>query len=293
MRGRIVPNVFLVGAPKCGTTTLYELLEPHPEVYCPIDKEIDYFGEDIPRPGPRLTYDAYLERFARGDGYRRVVDGTTSYLSSERAPHEILERSPEARILVMLRDPVQVAQALHGQRLVLGREDDPDFVAVMEAEAGGRRRRGVWSPPYREKVRFGEQLARYVNVFGEDRTHVIFLDDLRANPAETYRKVLRFLAIDTTHRPRLVTANRAKRVRRPRVAALVRKPPGVISRLVRKLPRWQYRAVNRALEHLWADHAPRPELPFALRASLTAELVPDIELLERLTGRDLSRWKEP
>jgi len=292
------PNTFVVGAPKCGTTAVTRLLEGHPEVFVAGRKDIHFFGSDLDFCGrtPELEAD-YRARFLEGAGRPARVDSSVWMLASTRAAAEIAAFEPAARIVVLLRHPVEAMQALHDQLRLngLGDENEPDFARALALEPA--RAAGQDLPPgtplpmalqYRANVRFATQLARYDAVFPREQIHVILQDDLKRAPAETAAALFAFLGVDPSVSAAPRAVNTRKEVRseglRRLIAAL---PPG----LKGALPAGWRVGLRRLLRRWNSRHAPRPPLDPALRARLVAELRPEVEALERRLGRDLFAWK--
>ncbi len=292
------PDFFIVGAFKAGTTALYEYLRAHPQVFMPFHKEPMYFGADLDARYARMTREEYLSLFAEARTDQRVGEASPWYLYSTMAASEIQEFNPEAQIIVMLRNPVDVMHAQHAQLLFNHREDLADFEAALAAEAdrrtgrripaGALRREALF---YRHSVRFTEQLERYIDLFGWERVHVIVFDDFRDRTAETYADVLRFLGVDSGFRPDFEVRNPNRRVRSAALQRAVFRPRGALRRMVPWLRRFPL--VHRVRDALVnANSAPEARAPMdpRLRTRLTAELAPEIEALGRLIGRDLSAW---
>jgi hypothetical protein len=296
------PNLFLVGAPKCGTTALHGWLSTHPDVFMG-RKEAHFFGSDeIWRFGSRRTLDQYVEFFAAATTQRYVGDACSWYLYSPVSAREIAAMAPDARFLVMLRNPVDQMHAQHSQQMRNGAEDIADFAAALDAELD--RRAGHRIPPtcgfprrllYREIVDFAEQLTRYFDVFGRDRVHVVRCDDVTRDPGAAYRQVLEFLDIDPDHRPQFDVVNPNRRARSLRAAAFFARPPAVARAVAgaliphegaRKVVRRRIRNLNLVVE-------PRPPIDPALRSRLQRELAPKVRALEELLGWDLRAWREP
>ena len=292
------PDFFIVGAFKAGTTALYEYLGQHPQVFMPFHKEPMYFGADLDARYERMSEADYLRLFEDAQPGQRVGEASPWYLYSTSAAREIADFSPDARIIVMLRNPVDVMHAQHSQLLFNQREDLVDFTDALNAEperregrripAGALRREALF---YRHSVRFSEQLARYFDVFGRDRVHVIVFEDLRDRTAEAYRGVLEFLGANPDFRPRLEVENANRRVRMAALQRAIYRPPGPLRRIVPWLRRFPL--VHRVRDMLVAaNSAPESRRPMdpELRRHLTEEMAPEVEALGRLIGRDLSAW---
>ena len=292
------PDFFIVGAFKSGTTALYHYLGQHPQVFMPFHKEPLFFGDDLTRRYGRMSEADYLALFRDARPGQRVGEASAWYLYSTSAAREIAAFSPDARIIAMVRNPVDVMYAEHSQLIFNVEEDLLDFAEALEAEQF--RRRGERMPPgplrpetlfYRHSVRFAEQLQRYLDVFGPERVHVVVFDDFRDDTAGAYRGVLEFLGVDASFVPDFAVRNPNKRVRFPRLQRLVYQPPRPLLRLVPRLRRSPI--VHRAREavlRLNSSAVRRQEMDPELRSRLTAELAPEVERLAGLIGRDLSAW---
>jgi hypothetical protein len=295
------PNCFLVGAPKCGTTALYDVLRRHPAVFLPACKEPHFFGSDLAGRWfvrDRAAYTALFAGAAR-TGVRCVGDASVFYLYSRRAAREIAAACPDARIVVALRDPVTVMHALHAQLYYNGNEDIADFGAALDAEPMRRRTRQAPNanyPPdvlwYREVARFADQVERYLDVFGRQHVHVVLHDDLVGCAGPTLRALLRFLDLDEAPALGLRTVNAAKGVRSARLHRLLMSPPARARRVVcRVVPGSARAGIVRAIQAANTRRGRRAPLDPLLRARLRAEFAPQVERLGVLIGRDLSAWK--
>lgn len=292
-----MPDFFIVGAPKCGTTAMYEYLRQHPGIFMPFHKEPMYFGTDLTKRYGKMSEEDYLRLFDGAVTGQRVGEASAWYLYSRTAAEEIAAASPEARIVVMFRDPVDVMHAQHSQMLFSEQEDIVDFGQALGAEddrvAGRRLPPGPIRPEnlfYRRMVRFAEQLERYLDVFGRNRVHVIIHEDLRADLAGVYRNLLGFLEVDPDFVPDFTPANENKRVRSRWLQRLIWNPP-LLRHLIPVLRRFRIaHALRSRLLGMNSRKAARAPMDPDLRAALREELAPEVDRLGRMIGRDLSAW---
>jgi hypothetical protein len=292
------PDFFIVGTFKGGTTALYDYLGQHPGVFMPFHKEPLFFGDDLTRRYGRMTPSQYADLFREAEPGQIAGEASAWYLYSTSAAREIHDFNPEARIIVMLRNPVDVMYAQHSQLLFNVEEDIADFGQALLAEAD--RRAGRRLPPgplrvenlyYRHSVRFAEQLRRYLDAFGGDRVHVIIHDDLRRDTPGVYRSALEFLGVDPNFEAWFDVVNPNKRVRSRLLQRLVYQPPRPILRAVPWLRRFPL--VHRLRESVLGINSSaqrRPPMNPSLRHSLELELAPEVAELGALIGRDLSHW---
>lgn len=216
------PNLFIIGAPKCGTTSLANWLAEHPQVHCSTIKEPHFFNHDygFRRPMTLAQYEA-LFADARRD-HRIIFEASVRYLYSRIAIPAIQAYADDPRFIVMLRNPVSMAPSLHGQTLFNGDEDEPNFERAWELQP--RRLYGDCIPKrcrdpqllqYGQQCKLGEQLRRLYRQVPEDRVHVIQLERVQAAPRDEWLRLLGFLGIDDDGRQVFPTANSAKVRRMP------------------------------------------------------------------------------
>ena len=293
------PDFLIVGAFKSGSTALYEGLRRHPQIFMPFHKEPLYFGDDLTRRYGRYTEAEYLHLFDPAKSGQKSGEASTWYLYSVSAAREIHDFNPDMRIMVVLRNPVDVMYAEHSQLIYNVIEDIPDFAEALAAEPDRRAGRRIPSGPinienlfYRHSVRFAEQLERYFDVFGRERVHVMLWDDLRRDGATAVRGALDFLGVDSSLAAAPPNANENKRVRSPLLQRLIFAPRLLLplAPFLRRFP--LVRAIRTRMLDMNSEAKPRAPMDPQLRRQLLAEFKPDIERLASLIGRDLSAWLE-
>jgi hypothetical protein len=225
-----VPDFFIVGHPKCGTTALYETLRGHPQIYMPDGKEPWFFAPELhvrtpPRPeGTPRTLEQYLSLFVAAKPQQRVGEATALYLWSQTAAARIAEVQPAARIIAILREPASFLRSLHLQFVQTYVETEGDLRKALSLE--DERRAGRSIPPrtywpqallYSDHVRYVEQLRRYHEAFGPENMLILIYDDFRAENEATVRSVLRFLEVDDSAPIEVPHANPTVRARSQRL----------------------------------------------------------------------------
>ncbi|WP_339950945.1 sulfotransferase [uncultured Albimonas sp.] len=300
------PNLFLVGAPKCGTTALAQYLSEREDVFFCAPKEPFFLADDI--PGLReMTFlpdeAAYLKLFEGADPARHaiVAEGSTAYLRSTRAIPAALAMSPEARFIAMLRDPVKIAHGYHMEQIYDRNEDIEDFETawrLQDARAAGQ----AISPharipaflQYHETACIGDQLERFFEAVPAERRLVLLQEDLLTAPRETWTKVLAFLGLPDDGRSEFPPVNPSRKHRFPWLANLVLDPPGPLKRPVYALRSWMVRTRPPIIEKIKASlrkEQAREALSPEFEAELRVLFLPEVEKVEALLGRDLSAWK--
>jgi Sulfotransferase family len=301
-----VPDFFIVGQPKSGTTALYEILRRHPQVYMPALKEPVFLASDVAaglrwptvRARPR-TLEEYLALFAPAKPDQRAGEASSLYLWSHYAAANIARLQPGARIVAILREPASFLRSLHLQMLQDHSETESDLRKALALEddrrQGKRVPRSCPRPPalfYSEYVRYVDQLRRYGALFSPEQVLVLIYDDFRADNEGTARAVLRFLDVDDTLPIDVTEANPTVRLRskqldevvqgvstgRGPVVRAVKKPLKTLSS--RRLRHGALRLARRRI--LYAQpRAPEEEVMIELRRGFREEVVALGEYLDR------------
>jgi hypothetical protein len=302
------PDFFVVGAPRCGTTSLCKYLSRNPQVCFSQPKEPHYFTWLDHEPSPAELRRDYLDRYFPHceDAHCAVGEGSVSYLYVPEAIERIRRLNPEARFIAMVRNPLQMLPSYHLKMLYLLQEDAADFGAAWARMP--ERARGVGVPKfcldprlliYSEVGKLGEQVQRLYDVAGRERSHVVVFDDLASDPLGVYRRVLEFLGVEydgQTHFERKY-ASRTYRHRWLQQLLYVPAVRGgkVVDSLQRRTRKYKADGTRRKswLKRL-ASWNKIPASPAPLTAEMRAvvgdALRPDVEHLSKLLDRDLRHW---
>jgi hypothetical protein len=233
--GARVPDFFIVGQPKSGTTALYRMLRGHPQIYMPELKEPLFFASDL-RPDAQAgakrhsvrpdTYEEYLALFAAATPEQRLGEASSSYLRSHVAAGAIAQAQPSARIIAILREPASFLRSLHLQRLREHVESEPDLAVALSLEEHRRQGHKAHARDrpqmllYSDFVHYVEQLRRYDAVFEPQQMLVLIYDDFRQDNERTMHSVLRFLDVDDAAPLEVLEANPTVAVRSERLDRL-------------------------------------------------------------------------
>ncbi len=311
-----MPDFFIVGHAKCGTTALYHMLRLHPQIYMPDNKEPRFFAPELwsrfsDRAAPaakRLhTLDGYLELFAQARPDQRVGEATTAYLRSVSAASRIAQAQPSARIIAILREPADFLRSFHLQLVKSNVETQRDLrraLALEQSRREGKRiPRACHTPAtllYSDHVHYVEQLRRYHAVFSPEQVLVLIYDDFRRDNEATMRRVIDFLEVDATAPIESIETKRVKAVRAVGLHQLAngvrvaRRNPAGASRLARTVNALTPGALRSdAFRSLWRRvvyAAPRPP-DDELMLELRRRFKPEVVALSDYLGRDLvSLW---
>lgn len=277
---------------------MYTYLRQHPKIFMPDQKEPHFFGSDlqwIHYTPPSI--EEYFALFSNAKPYQKVGEASVYYLYSKKAPFEIHAFAPKAKIIIMLRNPIDMMYSLHGLLTYNLQEDITDFQEALKAE--NDRKQGKRIPPqcaglhyllYKDVARFYEQVKRYFDVFGRDHLHVIIYDDFKKHTAKVYRETLQFLGVSEDFEADFKVVNVHKVARSKKVMQWVSSSSPVVS-IVRKLvPQKIRRKVGLGIVRLNTKHVPRPPLSPEVREELVKEFYAEIVQLSHLLERDLTHW---
>jgi hypothetical protein len=304
------PNFFIVGAPKCGTTAMFEYLRQHPDIFMYPYKESNFFADDLkkqPHSYSPEAIDKYLSRF-KGLGDEAIVgDASIWHLYSEAAPLKIKEFNPDTKILIMLRNPVEQMHSLHSQLVYGGIEPLASFQQALQAEAQRKTARSIEkiSPDvtnlsykcllYREIASFSVQVSRYLEVFDTPNIHIVLFDELKQDAKATYEQVLNFLNVETCFSPefRVFNSNKVRRFNGKFLQRVRTHPTNLW--LVRTFLSPSVREVmGRNMGKVWSKlnsiERPRTSVDITLKKKLLIEFTEETRKLGHLLNRDLSSW---
>ncbi len=300
------PDVLIIGAPKAGTTALHAALARHPQIFAsPVKEPKYYMCADAPPPAYAGPGDAHSQQewvwrrrdyaalFADAPEEALRLESTPFYMYLPNARRRIADELPEARLIAVVRDPIDRAYSNWMHLWVDGLEPCPDFVTAWHAE--DERVEKGWAPfwHYRRLGRYGEQLQDLFTLVDRERVLVLRYWQLVSKPTETLNRVCRFLGI-AEDRIGQVPADNS----RPFVGPGLRTT--VIGQAIRSgaalgqhLPPTFWRRASKplvaALQFRGSRH--RPALPPEQRAELLGDVAKDIALLEEVLGESFQDWR--
>ena len=299
-----LPDFFIIGAPKAGTTALHVALAAHPQVFMPRLKEPKFFLYDGSRPVPtRGPGDAHGTREViwRRDRYEALFAGappgrlrgesTAFYLQDPVALGRIRAEIPEAKLVAIVRDPVDRAYSNWLHLWADGLEPIGDFVTAFDAEE--QRIAAGWGYfwHYRRLGLYGKQVARALELFARDQLHLLRYRDLVDRPEATLNGVCDFLGLDGMQAASIPAENTrgfvAPSLRTKTVSPIIRTGARIGAHF--PPPVWRKASVP-LLRVLQRGGGRRPELSVDERRRLVAHFARDIALLERVTGNSYSDW---
>jgi hypothetical protein len=269
----------------------------------PAKKEPHFFARDLGSYPAIQTMEDYSALFMGAEPrHRRIGEASVYYLRSAVAVPNIIAFNPEARIIAMFRNPVDMVYSFHSQLLYWSEEIVADFETAWRLQEP--RSRGVDLPPksrgafllqYAEMARFGTQAERLLSAAPAEQVKLILYDDFAASPRQVYHDVVEFLGLPPDDRTEFPRINDNKRARVEWLRNLIRKPPPVLREAYREVKsrvgRKRLDAIRQGvIERLTVKERREPLSP-AFRAELVEEFRDEVALLGRVMGRDLGHWR--
>ena len=317
--------LFIVGAPRCGTTTMARWLQAHPQILFPFVKEPHFFtqfdlrGLDEAELRRRVEHDFLDHYFAEPEGEVSVgADCSVSYLYAPEQLEPVLKLWPDSRFVVGVRDPLFLLPSLHKRLIFTGDENIRRFEdawnAIPDRAAG---RRIPWSTieprwlRYDEAARYGTYVERLFNAVGKERCLVMLFDDLVADPAGQHRRLLEFAGLRQVPPPDLTAERGGKDVRSILLQQMLKRPPRVLLPYlasIRHHGRFDKKAGTKARNTapgsgskslrkrlLRWNRLPEQKqpVPLAVQREIQARFQGEVDKLGSLIGRDLSDWLQP
>ena len=299
-----IPNCFIIGAPKCGTSAMAAYLNEHPSVFFCNPKEPFYWCDDYPQLRNRHNLNSlqgYLELFAEAtDEHQVLAEGSTNYLASTTAVEEIMKFNPESRFIVMLRDPVEVVHAFHSEVLFSRIESEANFEHAWRLQTvrqSGRAIPAACEAPqflqYAAVAHFPRQLKRFFSRVPESQRHVVLFDDFVADTSKVYLECIEFLGLEPYQKDSFDVVNSSHQHRFEWLSNLVLRPPTPLRPFVnsfRKMARKFKGGMVERLKTLLRKPTRRAPLRPGFRHELERFFAPQIQETSKLLGRDLGMW---
>lgn len=311
----------VVGAPRCGTTSLASFIKNHPDVCFSSVKEPHFFAQyDLSKLSTadlrRRVADEYLSRYFSHstDSRQLLAEASVTYLYAPERMEPILRMWPDARFIIAVRDPLEMLPSLHRRLMYLGDETETDFArawGLSSERAQGRSIPRTCVEPrwlrYDQAGRLGTHVENFFRAVGRDRCVVVVFDDLESNPAALHHELLDFLGLSPQTAPELAPRRVSQGYRIGWLQRLLKRPP-IATRALLAGEAYRQRvtrlngtnpesAVVRAVlagrkKLLQWNRMPAPpiHLPDWLAGEIGESLAEEIGRLSALINRDLSHW---
>ena len=229
------PNLFIVGHPRTGTSSLHDYLDQHPDIFMSPIKEPNYFAKDFHAESDQFHQKAlyfpfrsekrYLKLYKDWGDEKIAGEASATNLFSELSATEIYRFNQHSKIIMSFREPVDFLYSYHSTAIFSLGEDIRDFQEALNSET--RRKQGnclskrVITPSwlyYSEFINYTQQLNRFLSIFDPGQIKVIIFDDFKTDTRKIYTEILDFLDVDSEFVPDFSVVNPYKRnVKWPRL----------------------------------------------------------------------------
>jgi hypothetical protein len=302
------PNLFIVGQPKTGTTALHQFLGQHPEIYMSSIKEPHFFCADFHLEsdrayGKQRFYDfrsesAYLQLFSKAKNVKVAGESSTNYLYSQVAAEKIYNFNPDAKIIIVLREPAKFLYSLHSHYVKFTEENEPDFLTALALETQRKQEEAlsprVTSPSYlyySQRVQYYQQVKRYCDRFKPEQIKVIIFEEFKSANEQIFREVLEFLGVEPNFTPEYSAINVNKEVKFKAVNNLINNP--LAKSISKNLLSQEFNDFVRdnVVEKLLWHQAPKAKIPEEIKLQLMQQYQPEVAKISELLQLDLlSKW---
>lgn len=295
------PNLFIVGHQKSGTSALYKFLKQHPDIFMSYIKEPFYFAEDLLEEKKQVmklpyytTKKGYMDLFRKWKNEKIAGEASTVYLYSKVAAKKIHDFNPDAKIIMMLREPVSYLYSLHMQGMISNGEDQ-DFETALKLEDD--RRKGKNLPNkyayrsyfyYSDWCKYSEHVQRYLKLFPKKNIKIIIFEDFKKDNIKIAKEVFRFLGVDDSFTPKVGVVNPSKKVRFPRLKFFLENSFNTVKRF---LPQKFHRLLAKSAGKILFKKQERVPLNAELKKQLMRKYKPEVARLSKLLNIDLEeKW---
>ncbi len=308
-----LPNFFIVGSAKSGTTSVYNYLKQHPDIFMSPIKETHHFSTDIDSKKFRPDYaanlnrnidtwlngdqrkeifhafindwDKYVKLFKHAENQKAVGEVTNSYLYSTAAATNIHAKFPDGKIIMILRNPVDRAFSHFLMDLKSGRETG-DFIDALKRDMAKPMKGWGISNVYFEIGLYYEQVKRYLEVFPKNQVKIILYDDYRNNAAKVLKEICEFLSINPAFEFEFSKEHNKAMLPKSSAVTLMMKQRGLKNFVKDFFPK----SLKKNLKKIFFTEKNLPKLSTDDRKYLVELYKTDIQNLSKLINRDLSNW---
>ena len=288
------PNLFIMGAPKCGTTSMVEWLSDHPEIYFSPIKEPHYYNTDHTH-NVVTNYNQYLNLFKNAsENHKIIAEASVWYLYSYEAIRNIiLDSSQDNKYIVMLRNPIEMAYSLHEQQVFNLNEPQKDFKRAWFLQEDRKENKSIAITTrdaklllYGEVCKLGKQVNRLLQYVDKKNVKFLILDDIKNDPMKVFDEVLEFLNVSTFVKTDFKAVNTAKVRKSKNIALLVK----LLGRLKKNIGITKGFGILNKSNQLNVSNIKRVSLSDDMKKILKDYFKEDVKLLSKVIDKDLSCW---
>jgi len=296
-------NFFIVGYPKAGTTSLYDYLKSHPGVFLPDIKEPHFHTVDFPGAREVSSLEDYQKLYSDALPSQIRGDASASVIHSDVALDRILELYPDARFILLVREPVASVSSFHGELLNNLNENIFDLEAAWSLQEA--RKNGTANIPatckeqrflqYRSIYNYRKQIPFFVNKVPEAQRLILVFEEFYSDPRAGYLKVLEFLGLEDDRRKNFDAVNVAKSHRYRWLAVLHRRLVNGNGFMYR-VTKWLFNKIGVRPSNIISSFNVKPAVKKAItndfKTKLHAIYQEDVSAIENALGREIKIWRQ-
>lgn len=296
------PNFIIAGAPKCGTTSMWYYLNQHPDIFLTRQKEPNYFCTDFPKAVKCHSLEDYMVLYSDAKPTQKVRgEASVSYFYSSVAVDNIKQYCPDAKVLLMLRNPLELLPSIHSQMYFIGDENIKDFDTAWRIGGDRTHLRPVpdccrcdYLLDYKDLGYLSRYLARFYDILGKDKIMCVLMDDLKVDALGVVKSVCRFLEINDSVEIDCGAQNVNKKPRFHVISRFVRRKTSPATSAfvgnIKKVFGLENVGIKKTLGYWNRKEAPREAISDAIRQEMIETYREDVRQLGAMLGRDLSSW---
>ena len=289
------PNFFIVGAAKSGTTSLWMYLKQHPDIFMPETLNLKEPGYFCHLYGIK-SYDKYLSIFEKAKGIKAVGEASHAYLSSPESATWIKKFNPSAKIIIILRNPVERAYSLYNWMISEGYEWIFPFEKALEIEEKRLKNEEFkhnnpeywYNYLYFYSGLYSKQIKRYLNIFPEKQVRIFLFEDLINNPILLTQQIYDFLDVNSDFLPE--TSKKYNTRKTPQFVSLQFFCKQKLPVYLRKIRLSKYKKIQSKILNLNCSMGKNKNLDQETRKKLQLWYKDDLRATAKLINRDLENW---
>ncbi len=301
-------NLFIVGHPRSGTSSLHHYLRQHPDIFMTAIKEPNFFSHDFRNQSDKIhkrklyfpyrTENQYVRLYNKWEHEKIAGEASATYLCSTVSAQKIFDYNAGAKFIMMFREPVEFLHSLHSAAIFALGEHHTDFKTAIAAEKDRRAGLGfskrVITPSwlfYSEFVKYTEQVQRFLARFDQAQIKIILFDDFKKNTPQMYKDILNFLGVDSNFSPGFDIVNPNKQIRWPLLKKYSLDSPYFRKALRLLFSDDTYAALKNFYKTRMVKYEPRKPVDDDLRLELMQQFKPEVEKFGNFLKRNLvSIW---
>jgi hypothetical protein len=299
------PNLFIAGHPRSGTSSLHDYLGQHPDIFMTAIKEPNYFAIDFRNESdgfhgkklyfPFRTEKSYVSLYTDWRSEKVAGEASWTNFSSAVSAKRIHDFNPDAKVVIIFREPVDFLYSFHSAAVFALGEDRKEFHDALSMETD--RKKGAFlsnrviTPSwlyYSEFINYSDQTNRYLSLFERDRIKIIIFDEFKNRTGPIFREILEFLEVDAAFSPEFSVVNPNKVLKWPRLKRAIMDSPYFRKTLRRVLSNNGYAGMKRFYKDKMVTYRPRPPLDPVIRLALMKKFKHEVARTSRLLDMDLT-----